>query len=460
MTTNSALASTYKKSISPITLKVDICYHSGNKQYYKNDGRGCWISITEKSAERFLMKDGFNSHPAVKGTMSEVDMALAEIQEDQSIVFAGRLAGYRSGVYEMNHQKILVTESPIFIEPVKKSYPTLEKLLVGLFGDVQLPYIYGWLHVAMTAAYTNKVQPGQALILAGPPSSGKSLFQRLLTIMLGDRVAKPHAFMTKATSFNSEIIGSEHLMIEDEAAAKSAKGRMAFASAIKSFTVNEDQYCHAKYQVAVNLRPRWQRLSISVNDEPESLLVIPPLDAGLKDKLMLIQVSKKRMPMPTETAEEQELFWMTLMEELPGFIDFLLSWTIPTSMTSSRFGVTHYHHPELLEAMNSLSPEDQLWEMIEEVLFSGGSGKVDWKGSAAQLQDKISTANSVYRSQISNLCTWPSACGVYLGRLEKRFATRISNQKVTGRTRWTILSNATSTTLLHVGIAKKTLEQS
>jgi hypothetical protein len=36
------------------------------------------------------------------------------------------------------------------------------------------------------------------------------------------------------------------------------------------------------------LKPFW-RLSITLNDEPENLLILPPLDESLGDKIMLLR---------------------------------------------------------------------------------------------------------------------------------------------------------------------------
>ena len=70
---------------------------------------------------------------------------------------------------------------------------------------------------------------------------------------------------------------------------------------------------HAKNRQAMTLKPFW-RVSISCNDEPESLMILPPIDESLSDKVIIFQAKKKPMPMPTQTDEirTEELFWYAL----------------------------------------------------------------------------------------------------------------------------------------------------
>src|SRR5258708_40122450 len=122
--------------------------------------------------------------------------------------------------------------------------------------------------------------------------------------------------MAGLTHFNKDLFAAEHLMIEDEVASTAIKHRRHFATRIKDFTVNEVQSCHAKGRDAISLRPFW-RLTISLNDEPENLLILPPIDESLEDKIMLLKVRNFRMPLPTVTLENREGLWNALIAELP-----------------------------------------------------------------------------------------------------------------------------------------------
>ena len=51
------------------------------------------------------------------------------------------------------------------------------------------------------------------------------------------------------------------------------------------------------------------------------------------------------------------MFWQRLIDELPAFLDFLLQWEIPRELISERFGIRHFHHREILQAIDNLAPE-------------------------------------------------------------------------------------------------------
>ena len=59
---------------------------------------------------------------------------------------------------------------------------------------------------------------------------------------------------------------------------------------------------------------------------------------------------------------------------------FLFQWEIPSKLVSARFGVTHFHHPDILQAIDNLAPESRLLRLIDEELFEIGSEP--WEGIA------------------------------------------------------------------------------
>src|SRR5207249_3354414 len=151
-----------------------------------------------------------------------------------------------------------------------------QKFLNGLLDKEQLPVLMGWLLVAYEALRSGEPRHGQALGLVGPAKAGKSLLQKLITIILGGRVKHPFKYMTGRTDFNAELFEAEHLSIDDEKASIDIRSRRELGTAIKMVCVNQEQTCFRKYATPVTLLPFW-RLTISVNDDPEALQVLPPL---------------------------------------------------------------------------------------------------------------------------------------------------------------------------------------
>jgi hypothetical protein len=423
--------------LMPIDVYYDP-YRSGGSYWVKDMG-GKWILVTETSLKRILKSQGLNGSTAKGDLMSEVDTFITRIQLEQNVDFAGPLAGYTKGLHEMCSIRALVTEGPRLIEPAPGGWPILGQLIEGMLSDEvvdQRMFFFGWLKIALEALRSGQRRPGQALVLAGEHACGKSLLQNLLTQMLGGRAGKPYQFMTGETGFNADLFGAEHLMIEDEAGSTDLRARRTFGAYLKQICASDTQRMHAKNRTPIMLSPFW-RLSVTVNLEPENLQVLPPIDESLQDKLMLLRANKKPMPMETETMEQRRAFWMTLMSELPAFVDFLLKWKITPDIASARYGVMEFHHPQILSAIDDLAPERRLLSLIDLELFdTPGAGP--FEGSAEELERKLTAAGAEAAFEARRVLSYNTACGVYLARLAKKVPHRISFRVLHGRRIWKI----------------------
>lgn len=416
--------------------KLEAYYDQMRKEYLVQDHGGGWVSVNETGLKRIMRQLGFDNRPRRGEVLSDVEHKLVEIQTRFNVLFAGPVAGFMAGLHETPDARFLVTKSPTIIPAAVRPWPTLEHLLVGMLGHEQLVYLFGWLKCARAAISSGKRSPGQALAIAGPAESAKSLLQKLTTLMLGGRSARPYQFMCGQTPFNAHLFGAEHLMIEDESPATDHKARRMLGAMIKSLTVNEDQSCHRKGDTPIMLCPFW-RLTITVNDEPENLMVLPPLDESLEDKIILLKAERKPMPMPTATPGDREAFWNTLVGELPGLLAHVEGFIIPPELVSQRFGITHYQNPELLAKLDDLSPEFKLLAIVENHLLVGGQV---WQGKASDLERAVTDSACPYYYEARKLLSWSTACGTYLGRLRRRHPARFVHAH-TGEDReriWTI----------------------
>ena len=108
------------------------------------------------------------------------------------------------------------------------------------------------------------------------------------------------------------------------------------------------------------------------------------------------------------------------MAELPAFVDFLLNWRIPVELQSERYGISHYHHPVILRAIDEMAPETRLLDLIDAHLFCGGGYL--WEGGASELRKLLSDHD---RYATEQLLHWPPACATYLARLAKKMPDRV-----------------------------------
>ena len=422
-----------------VTPPPDALFDTGRNLYWIRNQRGGWISINETQVKRILRQRGISPKVPEGSYVSALDERLIEIQQNCDVQYAGALAGHTAGVHEMGERRILVTESPRIIEPKPGEWGTLHAVIEGLLQDPQFdqrPYLYGWLKVSYETLRAGERRPGQCLVLSGVHNCGKSLLQNLITLILGGRSARPYQFMSGLTPFNSDLFEAEHLMIEDEQASTDIRARRNFGAQLKNITVVDWQRCHAKNRVPICLPPFW-RVSVTVNDEPENLMVLPPIDDSIEDKLIILRASKAAMPMPTATLEQRNAFWQRLMAELPAFLDYLTRWKIPCEMVSERFGIAHFHHPKILQAIDSLAPEYRLLRLIDEELFQSPVAG-EWEGSAEQLERRLCGDASGCRVEARKLFTFTTACGVYLGRLHKKLPERFERDRTSTRRAWTI----------------------
>ncbi len=418
---------------SPPPLLPDICYD--HKSYLSRDARGTsYIRVDRRSITDHLIQFGFSDELEKGKEYSPIDALLVRIQREQHVVWTGALAGYPAGAVTMNGQPILVTSSPEFLTPQTGDWTQLQQVLENLLGPEQLIYFYGWLKVSLRMFRLRLFQPGQALALFGPPGAGKNLLRQWITAMLGGRVAFPIDYMMGRTNFNSELFGAETLAIEDQQEGVDYRARRHFGARIKDLTVNSERRCEAKHCAAVTLSPL-TRLIISANDEAERVLILPQLDSDVADKLMIFKVNKQPFPVATSGPEGFASFYAKIVAQLPAFAAFLEGWEIPEELASERYGITHFHHPDIVEHLRRLAPERQLLELIDATILAG---KDSWSGTATELEGELQDDESWTKHSARKLLGSAQSIGTYLSRLESTDPERVSREKVEGKSEWTI----------------------
>ena len=413
-----------------------VCYEAPTKNYYL-ERDGVWVKQDRTMITLYLRSQGLSWSQDDKHPLSEVETALLAISSDQYVSYAGRIAGYSEGIYKMFGNRILVTQSPDLIKPVPGAHPLLTQLYEELFGAVQLPHYYGWLHFSLKMFYEEKHKPGQALIMAGPRECGKSLNQDLLTAMFGGTQGQPYQHMSGETSFNADLVEATHLRISDEAIARDAISRAKVGAAIKKYAGESSQRCHSKGVNALEVSTL-QRITMSLNNNSHDLLVIPRITDSLEDKVMLFKMNHSKLV--RERGGDREEFWKALVAELPAFIHTMLNWKIAGSgaVPCKRMGVAYHHNKELLAALGELENHTRLLHIIDEVLFDSHSKRQEWEGKAVNLQHLLCDDFSAYHKEASQLLRSTVTCGSLLGDLEWEFPDRFSRRMLHGDNVWKI----------------------
>jgi hypothetical protein len=395
----------------------DVYYDTGRKEFLMQDERGVWIGLTISQFSRKCRLYGITSKTIDGCCHSAFDKFADDIQYLRGVDFAGAIAGFKAGLLVQGGMRFLVTKGPDLLEPKKGDWPTLEAVFRAVLSDEdfdQLFYWHAWVKMGFEALVAGLRKPGQAMILLGPAECGKSLLQDIITVILGGREAKPYKFMTDATRFNSNLAGAEHLRIGDENPHTDIRARRNFGAQLKNLTVEESHQVEAKYRDALTLRPFW-RLSISLNDEQENLMVLPPLDEHIMDKMIILKCRRREMPMPTATPEQRKAFWQQLVDELPAYLDWLSGFEIPSHLVSQRFGVQAFLHPAIKSELLTFEPPMVLLDLIDAYLI-GPNEKIIVM-TAAEIQRELTSETSECRFEARRLLPRPTTCGRYLSSL-------------------------------------------
>ena len=428
----------FKKLELEHRIQLPIWFYPQNEKYYVQNELEEYVPYTKTTLKLILKSFGIRSRAHDDELQSPIDSLIADVSYSKSVAYAGRLAGIKRGCYLMNGKRVLVTSDPIIIEGKKGQFPMIESIVKQLFvdGDIdQRPYVLGWLKMARKAISEAFPMPGQALVLAGPRNAGKNLFQDLITEMLGGRAEKPYRYMVGRSEFNGDLFGAEHLCIADEVPFYDMPSRRVFGSKIKDMCVNSLQSCHGKHKEALTLYPIW-RLSISVNDEAENLVMLPPLEESIEDKIMLLRVRQAIMPMQSDSPRSRVEFWDAVRAEIPSFIHYVENYEIPEDLKESRFGIKAFQHPSLVEILKEMTHENRLMELMQIIVIPENGV---WKGTLEQLETQL-LEDSTYKRQLEKLLYYPTALMTYMRRLQKTMPQRVKSVRDKHKRMWELHS--------------------
>jgi len=436
-------------SPKPITLEsfgeIADYFEPQSTRYLVRNPAGRWLPLTETSYKRHLRARGLKSKADEGNPLSDIDAAILDVQGQRDISYYGPICGKNAGSLEANGQRILVTEDMHLPEPAPGPWNCLRAIIAGLLGHgetgpigrAQVSTFHGWIKSSVEALRAGVLQQQQALALCGPPRCGKSFLQGIITHLLGGRGAKAERYFSGKTDFNADLFAAEHLMLEDEHCSTRIDQRLKLGAAIKQHTVSTFlSSLHAKGRTAINL-PGWWRISITLNDDPEAMMVLPPLDQHIADKIILLRASVFKWPMPMETMSERTSFHAKILSEIPAYLHWLLhEWQMPAEVADpARYNVATFHHPELAETLHFFSPEAELHELL-------GIAYADHWRNGLTVNEPASEIESVLRRRepvrAERLLTFRNASGTYLGRLAKKHPQHLESVRDETRRWWII----------------------
>ena len=395
------------------------------KAFGMQDG-GVYIPLTGESAVR--------QHLAKLGVPKPAhDNLLCEIRVNQFVDYLGPLAGHKPGYRTFNGCKMVVTSGPNIVRAKAGECAFMDRVILTLLHDPEHPQqrqmFLDWLAHCRRAVLNHRRAQSPALGLTGQKGDGKSLLIEIISRSLGGRWAKGYNFFSGQKNFNSEMVGAELIVMDDDAATKDHRARLRLAQAIKANQFAAGVRMEAKNRDPINVDPV-QAIVIAVNCDPEELRVLPELTDSMEDKIMLLKTR------PAECHDTPEENIAAIEAELPAFLHQLEERDLSNAYDGRR-RLKCFWHPEVLERVGLLSPERQLLELVHQLAIVDGAiaSGGEWSGTAAELEAALTNYDSTTQHQARRLLSWSGACGAYLGRLADASSLGVYRGKLTAKTK-------------------------
>jgi hypothetical protein len=419
-----------EKQFNP-PVELPQIYYAG-KGGYAIAHNGGFIPLTaEGQVAQHLRASGVENH--------QVPALLCRLRLENFVSYIGPVAGHPAGIYTApdSGQPFLVTSGPRIIEGREGKFPFIADFLADLLGkDEQAEAVMAWLRQARRNVIEQQRRPLPAAIFVGSKNCGKTLFIEITRQILGGRSASAFAALSGNTDFNGDVIGAELLVIDDEIASRDHRARTALAQGIKKYLFASHIRAHSKFREAVNMRPV-HAVAIAVNDEPEHLQVLPAIDDSVADKISLFACNRARL----DGLDDREEIGRRIAAELPAFVHYLDSTEHPDHLRNQRTGAAAWQNREVLERLQSISPEEHLRELMTQCVAVTEAIEANgyWLGTAAQMEQLL-RADQVTQHSARSLLSWNAACGAYLAKLKAANRCDITKSTVQGNPRWRIAS--------------------
>lgn len=413
-----------------VLARVPLYYYTERNKWYAPNGAESFGYYPDGNAKSLLAEYGFNRKiPDAQGNTA-ADRATLWLMQNHSVCYAGALAGHRAGLHEIEGARILVTETPRFVEPKSGNWPTIRLLIETLFDDDahdQKSIFYLWAAESFRAFYQRMTQPGPwpfrhcpALAVFGPRLCGKTaLIELVLTPLFGGKKGDPMTYM-REKRFNKDLFGAALLVLDDKGASSNLTERRERGEAVKDLIGKPMQRREGKGADAINLPPFW-RLVMAGNDDDSGLQLCPALSPRLEDKITLLR-ARQAHGLP-ETHDENDAWAKVIRKELPAFAASLLEYRpLPAAVLDHRTRVINFWHPSLVTGLRDMQPAIRLRELIDTFGLVPASAP-QWEGTATEFECAMKSRDS--EGITARLFGSPQAAGKMLSELARIVPDRV-----------------------------------
>jgi hypothetical protein len=180
-----------------------------------------------------------------------------------------------------------------------------------------------------------------------------------------------------------------------------------FELRLKQIVANGTWRCEVKFRAAHDV-PWCGRIPMSCNNDPISMGILPGLSSSNRDKVIILKCGDHPVKFHRSLDENKSV----IDRELPHFGRWLLDWTPPPHSQSNdnRYGVTAYHHPDLVQTINDSGLVGTITSILELTFRNAPpnrDGEHCWEGTAVELYELLcaSAKNSMSGLKVSSIAT-------------------------------------------------------
>lgn len=306
-------------------------------------------------------------------------------------------------------------------------FPFIAEWLEHMLGKTQLKHELAWLSYAYVNAYAGDPKRGHAHFLVGPPNCGKTLYNTVLLGGLFGGHVKASEYLVGKTTFNDYLFESGLWTVDDEAPTAGVGQHTSFTAKIKEFVANEEFVVSGKFRKSG--RVSWKgRLSISLNNDPISMRLLPDLNMSICDKVVVF-MCRSGFKFSADVRDKVD-------KELSSFAGYLMKHKIPKNLRSSRFGVKEYMDSEV----SKLAAVDSRYAYIDELLLMFRKrfcmdDDEEWEGTCSEL---IMQLNKIDGCGVLLRDVTPKKLGWGLAHMASKGVDGIKRSTVRGTSRWVL----------------------
>jgi hypothetical protein len=365
-------------------------FNAANGKFIVGKTNVGWIHQSHEDMTRRYTDAGLSFKTPRDNSLAEGHKALLLVQNTRSVHGAFSFFHRPQQLVQVGSRTYLNISTVKLLAPYNEprewaqGFPLLSEHLENLLG-AQLHHFLAWNAFFYQTCLQGLPRPGLILFLAGPVGCGKTFTVECVLGPIYGQLADASRYITAVDSFNGSLFESPLWIVDDAVATSSPNAHRIYSERIKAAASNSSGAIRAMYHESVQM-PWAGRIVVLLNDDPESLRMLPSAEGGIRDKCLVLRTLQN----PLDFARLAQ----ALPHELPHFCSFLSN--LPAN-PALRFGQTPFQAEDLWQNAEDNLPSAAVLELISkwsETFFKNCDAQA-WEGTATALLSEFENVESL-----------------------------------------------------------------